>query len=549
MEQCRREWERLPQQNRFSADCALHAKAALDRLGRAISTGIDQTYQELQPKAEQLGRAFEADEWAVKLFAEEVVRGRPAFVLSLLLRHLDPILRRSAHLGDWQVISPSAAFGRIEVVKSLQEIQGRRFDQPTVVMADAVRGDEEPPEGVRAVITPSSVDLVSHVAVRARNAQLLFATCYNPAGFEQLKALQGRTVQLQVLPSGDVSIREAATPAAPVESTRAEARHAAMKPKPETRPIRSSDFASGLVGGKSLNLQKLRTHLPEWIGIPCSVALPFSTFDAVIQAQSNHRVAERFRELLSQVEKAPEQTLGEIRECVLKLEVPADLQSDLRRVMQTEGLAWPEDSSLVPARIKQVWASKWNERAYFSRRARGVSHESVYMAVLIQEVVEAEYAFVIHTVNPLSGARDELYAEVVAGLGETLVGNYPGRALSFISSKSKPAPTVLGYPSKSTGLYGSGLIFRSDSNAEDLAGYAGAGLYDSVLLQPPRETRLDYANDKLVWDEAFRKEFLQSITRIGAVAEKAFGTPQDIEGAFANGRYFVVQSRPQVGLG
>jgi alpha-glucan,water dikinase len=28
------------------------------------------------------------------------------------------------------------------------------------------------------------------------------------------------------------------------------------------------------------------------------------------------------------------------------------------------------------------------------------------------------------------------------------------------------------------------LIFRSDSNAEDLEGYAGAGLYDSVTMHP-----------------------------------------------------------------
>jgi len=28
------------------------------------------------------------------------------------------------------------------------------------------------------------------------------------------------------------------------------------------------------------------------------------------------------------------------------------------------------------------------------------------------------------------------------------------------------------------------LIFRSDSNGEDLEGYAGAGLYDSITMDP-----------------------------------------------------------------
>lgn len=38
---------------------------------------------------------------------------------------------------------------------------------------------------------------------------------------------------------------------------------------------------------------------------------------------------------------------------------------------------------------------------------------------------------------------------------------------------------ILGYPSKPIGLFiRQSIIFRSDSNGEDLEGYAGAGLYD-----------------------------------------------------------------------
>jgi alpha-glucan, water dikinase len=85
--------------------------------------------------------------------------------------------------------------------------------------------------------------------------------------------------------------------------------------------------------------------------------------------------------------------------------------------------------------ITQVWASKWNERAYFSTRKVKLDHDYLSMAVLVQEVVSADYAFVIHTTNPSSGDDSEIYAEVVKGLGETLVGAYPGRALSFVCKK------------------------------------------------------------------------------------------------------------------
>ena len=169
------------------------------------------------------------------------------------------------------------------------------------------------------------------------------------------------------------------------------------------------------------------------------------------------------------------------------------------------------------------------------------------MAVLIQQVVEATYAFVIHTVNPCSGNRDELYVEAVPGLGETLVSNWPGRALRVVCQKRGGGCRVLAYPSKAVGLYGKGLIFRSDSSAEDLAGYAAAGLYDSVMLEPPCEVPLDYTQDCLINDEGFRQGFLARMVEIGVSVEKVMGRPQDIEGAYAEGNFYVLQSRPQVG--
>ena len=137
---------------------------------------------------------------------------------------------------------------------------------------------------------------------------------------------------------------------------------------------------------------------------------------------------------------------------------------------------------------------------------------------------------------------------MVLGLGETLVGNYPGRALGFVCRKQDLSLELLSYPGKSLGLYGKGVIFRSDSNGEDLERFAGAGLYDSYLAEEPTRKALDYTGEKLVWDAKFRDGLLRSIARIGLEVEKVLGTPQDIEGAVRGDDYFVVQARPQVGL-
>ena len=110
------------------------------------------------------------------------------------------------------------------------------------------------------------------------------------------------------------------------------------------------------------------------------------------------------------------------------------------------------------------------------------------------------------------------------------------------------APRTMGFPSKSAALLcPETLIFRSDSNGEDLEGYAGAGLYDSVTMDESYEVRVDYSADPIVLDSAYRATTLERIAAVGAAVEEALGSPQDIEGVVrADGEIFVVQTRTQV---
>jgi alpha-glucan,water dikinase len=305
-------------------------------------------------------------------------------------------------------------------------------------------------------------------------------------------------------------------------------------------------FSPAVVGGKANNLNGLRGRLPDWIGLPTSAALPFGAFDRALAGWSGEQ-RRRYDSLVAAVERNPGDVLPRLRALLRELPAPAGLPEALRDACQRAGLpAVPWEQAWTA--IRRVWASRWNERAFFARRAAGVRHESLRMAVLIQQVVPAEYAFVIHTANPLSGSRAELYAEVVLGLGETLVGNYPGRALGFVCAKNDLQPRLTSYPGKSVGLYGKGVIFRSDSNGEDLEGFAGAGLYDSFLAEEPGPRLLDYRGERLVWEPSFRDELLRRIARIGLEVEGALGAPQDVEGAVAGDQFYVVQARPQVGL-
>jgi alpha-glucan,water dikinase len=399
------------------------------------------------------------------------------------------------------------------------------------------------------------------VAVRARNAGVLFASCFDDEEHQRLKGLVGQTVALRVTPDGDVECAETQERAGLLESPEFASTPCGGALEALTQPRSSSgdktqlagwvisaeQFTPEIVGGKANNLNRLRGRLPDWIRVPNSIALPFGTFERVLTDEHNCVLREEMAALIPSIETQPAESLCRLRSLVERMEAPRELQASLAETWKRAGLpavSWEQTWNA----IRRVWASKWNDRAFFSRRARGVPHDSLQMAVLIQQVVPSDYAFVIHTANPLTGATNELFAEVVLGMGETLVGNYPGRALGFICRKNDLQSELLSYPSKSVGIYGKGVIFRSDSNGEDLQDFAGAGLYDSFLAETPEHRLLDYRGEKLVWDAAFREEMLRSIARIGLEVERLLGSAQDIEGAIAGGQFHVVQTRPQVGL-
>ena len=526
---------------------ALQVKSVTDRAARAIGDWSHALYGLLQPKAELLGKVLGVASWTIPLFSEEVIRGNLPFVLSLLLQRLDPMLRACAHMGGWQIISPACAAGRVHRAESLAAVQGNRYPDPAVLIVDRVSGDEEIPEGVTAVITSDTPDLLSHVAVRARNAPVLFASCFDGSIYGRLKAFANQLLRFEVSATGEVIFQEAGDSVLSEAIPRHKAAVAVRPRRFSTWAVTAAEFSEKLVGGKSNNLTALRGRLPEWIHFPASIAVPFGVFEETLRCAENRVLADRYQGLLAKLEHDPQSHLPQLRDAVLALQAPVPLKQALDRVWRQQGLPLIEWPAIWQA-MRRVWASKWNDRAYFSRTAHHIVHDDLMLAVLIQQVVEADYAFVIHTTNPLTQRDDELFAEVVVGMGETLVGNYPGRALGFIGHKQDLTLTFVSYPSKSAALYGRGVIFRSDSNGEDLEGFAGAGLYDSLLAEPPSKRLVDYSDEPLVWDQRFCQDLLKQITRIGIEVEAAVGAPQDIEGAVQKGQFYVVQTRSQVGL-
>jgi len=567
---CLKEWQNVLEAARRNADWALQAKAVCDRLQNSLGEISQRYIDALQPTARSLGGKLGADGHVLDIFSEEIIRGSAAAPLSQMLRVIDPIIRNVAQMGNWQIVSNAECAGVVVTVRSLADVQHVKYSEPTVLVADRVGGEEDIPLGVVAVITPDMPDVLSHCAVRARNEKVLFATVFDVGVLEQMKGMAGKSVELKPSAQGDdlrVNITDqivSSTKASNSPSATGVAGISIVKrPFQGKFVVTSSEFKPELVGGKSRNLQLLRGRVSNLIKLPPSVAMPFGTFDAVLNMPENADAKKELAELVAQLEKydhtdGPEfrDIIKKVKACIGTIRPSAELSATLETAFNAESLSWPGDlltsekGRKAWKTILGVWASKYNERAVLSCRKASLNHADLSMAVLCQPVVRARYAFVLHTVNPQSNNKDEIYGELVCGLGETLVGNFSGRALSFKASKKDlDNPSVVGFPSKSKGLFmeEDTLIFRSDSNGEDLEGFAGAGLYDSITMEDATLKNVDYSSDNLMTDESKRRKMLSLIAKVALEIENLCGSPQDIEGAISeDGNIYIVQTRPQV---
>ena len=71
--------------------------------------------------------------------------------------------------------------------------------------------------------------------------------------------------------------------------------------------------------------------------------------------------------------------------------------------------------------VKRCWASLWTARAIAYRINNAIDQQTVALAVVVQQLVDADAAGILFTADPVSGKRDELVINAAWGLGEAIV--------------------------------------------------------------------------------------------------------------------------------
>jgi phosphohistidine swiveling domain-containing protein len=165
-------------------------------------------------------------------------------------------------------------------------------------------------------------------------------------------------------------------------------------------------------------------------------------------------------------------------------------------------------------KIKACWISLWSERAIAYRHQVGLELLDADMAVVVQQMVEADVAGVVFTVDSVSGNLEHTVVNASYGLGETVVSG--DCADHWVLDKSSGLPLEAHLAEKTLKLV---------SNPQ--------GGTTEVHLEGEARTA-----------PCLSDEELRELAGLGVHIQKAYGFPQDIEFARANGKLFVLQSRP-----
>ncbi|MGA1842731.1 MAG: phosphohistidine-like domain-containing protein, partial [bacterium] len=531
-------WDRIknsPEKDKWSREWGLQAFAALTYIQSMIHSYMDELYEYIEPKARLLGESCGVPESYLTNFTEEVIRSQNTFVLSKLVDALFPMLRKTAHIGPWKIIShgEGSANGAVRKIESLLSIQGCQSERPHIIISQKIDGIEDIPNWVTAIITASNVDILSHIAIRCRNAKVILCTCYEQDEFEKLALYEGKTLTVEI---ENDRIRYHEDNLNKIKTIINEKKRA-----------RNNNGCS-----KSGNLMKIGKIASDIIKTPFSAMLPFEAFEKTLR--NNRAACNLFEKLTLELASRHQDyssILSEIRTLINNLTLPPEIIQDIReQIISREGMAsqWTESlEKAVISNIKKVWGSAWNERAYLSRFSRNLNNNSIRMGVLMQNVIPADYSFIIHTRNPLSNNDSEMLSEIAVGLGESLTGNSTGTPLCIVSDKKERTHRIISYPSKQSAYFDSHLddsyIMRSDSNDEDLSDFTGAGLYDSYLTNEPVHAFVKYDKEKLFWDKKFQYFLFDSLIKISEEIEGIMKCPQDIEGVYAQNSFYIVQTR------
>jgi pyruvate,water dikinase len=325
--------------------------------------------------------------------------------------------------------------------------------------------------------------------------------------------------------------------------------------------LRMTDVES--VGGKNASLGEMISQLPSGVRVPTGFATTAHAFRAFLQHDGlTDKINAKLNALDTEDVRALAQVGAEIRSLVLAQPYPADLEKAIREAFVTlsagnahasfavrssataedlpdASFAGQQETFLnvvgieeVLHKMKEVFASLYNDRAISYRVHNGFAHADVALSAGVQRMVRSDLgaAGVMFTIDTESGFEDVVFITSSYGLGETVVQGAVNPDEFYVHKPMLKA----GKRSVIRRNLGSKLIQMEFSSPEEKK--ASGHLVKTTDV--PTELRNRYS---------LTDAEVEQLAQYALVIEQHYGRPMDIEwGKDGNdGLLYILQARPE----
>ncbi len=318
-----------------------------------------------------------------------------------------------------------------------------------------------------------------------------------------------------------------------------------------------------VVGGKNASLGEMISQLPHGVRVPTGFATTAHAFREFLKYDGlDQRIRQRLATLDTEDVRALAAAGAEIRGWVEAQPFPPALEQAIRAEFEklsagnrdasfaVRSSATAEDLpdasfagqqetflnvhgiETVLHKMKEVFASLYNDRAISYRVHKGFAHEHVALSAGVQRMVRSDLgaAGVMFTIDTESGFADVVFITSSYGLGETVVQGAVNPDEFYVHKPMLRAGNK-GVIRRNLGSKLIQMVFTSDAEKAK-----GGKLVKTVDV--PLEQRNRYS---------LSDEDVEQLARYALVIEEHYGRPMDIEWGKdgTDGQLYILQARPE----
>ncbi len=325
--------------------------------------------------------------------------------------------------------------------------------------------------------------------------------------------------------------------------------------------LRNSDVEA--VGGKNASLGEMISQLPTGVKVPTGFATTAHAFRQFLaHGGLDDKINARLSTLDTDDVRALVQAGAEIRAWVEAQPFPADLEAAIRTAFEKLSAGSPQASFAVRSsataedlpdasfagqqetflnvvgvqevlhKMKEVFASLYNDRAISYRVHKGFAHADVALSAGVQRMVRSDLgaAGVMFTIDTESGFDQVVFITSSYGLGETVVQGAVNPDEFYVHKPMLAA----GKRALIRRSLGSKLIQMVFSTPEEKA--VSGKLVKTVDVPTEQRNRYSLSDTEV-----------EQLAQYAVTIEKHYGRPMDIEWGKdgGDGQLYILQARPE----